>query len=129
MSSDVTRDFSALQDGIYGAVMSAVKAVGALAAADIDFQRSSDPEFASAADATGARILELANLLLRSAATGSDIDPPVLAEEDDVETKWGDVVEVADFLLERAVCACFAVGVMAVLTGCRIRVWTSTRVR
>jgi len=104
MSSNVAAgDFSAFQDGIFGAVMSTVKAVGALAAGDIDFQRSTDPEFASAADATSARILELANSLLRSAAAGSDIELPVLKQEDDVENKWNEIVEVADFLLERAV--------------------------
>ena len=103
MAPSITGDFSAFQDGIYASVMSAVKAVGALANTDIDFQRSSDAEFAAGADATGARILEMANLLLRSAAAGADIDPPMLAEEDDIENKWGEVVEVADFLLERAV--------------------------
>ncbi|KAF8250295.1 hypothetical protein K440DRAFT_619784 [Wilcoxina mikolae CBS 423.85] len=101
-SSAPSGDFSTFQDGIFSAVMSTVKAVGALAAGDIDFQRSSDPEFASAADATSARILELANSLLRSAVAGSDIEPPVLREDDDVENKWGEIVEVADFLLERA---------------------------
>jgi exosome complex exonuclease RRP6 len=96
-------DFAAFQDGIQKAVMSTVKAVNALAAGDIDFQRSSDPDFASAADTTSARILEIANRLLKSAAAGADIEPPTLTEEDDVENKWGDIVEVADYLLERAV--------------------------
>jgi exosome complex exonuclease RRP6 len=103
--TDTPSEFSQFQDGIFGALMPTVKAIGTLAAGDIDFQRSSDGEFAKAADATGARILELANLLLKSAALGGDIDSPVLKEEDDVDTKWSSIVDVADFLLERAVCA------------------------
>ncbi|CCX17119.1 ribonuclease H-like domain-containing protein [Pyronema domesticum] len=100
--TDSPSEFSQFQDGIFGALMPTVKAIGTLAAGDIDFQRSSDGEFAKAADATGARILELANLLLKSAALGGDIDSPVLKEEDDVDTKWSGIVDVADFLLERA---------------------------
>lgn len=96
-------DFPTLQDGVQKAVMSTVKCVNALAAGDIDFQRSSDGEFASAADATSARILALVNSLLKNAAAGSDIEPPTLRDADDVDNKWGDVVEVVDYLLERAV--------------------------
>jgi exosome complex exonuclease RRP6 len=102
MPSDIAGDFSSFQDDVYSAIMSTVKAASALASTDIPFQRSSDPDFASTADATSARILSFANQLLRSAAGGSDVEPPVLKDEDDIENKWRDIVEVADFLLERA---------------------------
>jgi len=99
----MSSDFSSLQDGIQKAVVSTVKAVNKLAAGDIDFQRSSDAEFASVADATSARILALVNSLLKNAAAGSDMEPPALTEQDDFETKWDDVVQVVDYLFERAV--------------------------
>ena len=97
MSDD--EDFSALESRVFASVVSTVRAVTALGAHDIPFQRSSDADFAGAADDTAARILALANALLAGAAPAR-IAP--LGSEDDVEQRWGDVVDVTDHLLERA---------------------------
>jgi len=102
----MSSDFPQLQDDVQRAVMTTVRAVNALAASDIDFQRSSDGTFARAADATGACVLTLVNALLRNAAAGvADVAAPALAptEPDDIDSRWADVVDVVDFLLERAV--------------------------
>ena len=97
MSQD--EDFAALESRVFASVVSAVRAVSALGAHDIPFQRSSDADFADAADDTAARVLALANGLLAGAAP-APIAP--LASEDDVEQRWRDIVDVADHLLERA---------------------------
>lgn len=99
---DPTTSFTPFQDAVFSDVMSAVKSASALASNDLDFHRSSDPTFAAALDATQKRILDLTYALLKSAADGSDIAAPRLTSEDDVDDKWPAVVDVADFLLERA---------------------------
>lgn len=96
-------DFSSFQDSVFSDLMSSVKTASAIAASDVGFLRSSESEFAPALDAANARILALTNKLLLNAASGSDITAPKLVESDDVEYKWGDVVEVVDYLLEKAV--------------------------
>lgn len=104
MPPDPSTDFSAFQDEVFGAVMSTVKAASALASYDLEFERSSDPSFARALDDTNSRILRLASSLLKSAAAGSDLDAPALRTAEDVEDRWRDVIEIADNMLEQAVC-------------------------
>lgn len=102
-SSDPTSDFTTFQDGVFAALMSTVKSANGLASYDLDFERSSDPTFAKALDATNARILRLTRSLLNSAVAGTDLLAPRLKDADEVEEQWPQVVEVADYLLERAV--------------------------
>lgn len=97
--------FTHFQDTLFSRVVATVKTAGAIAASDVSFQRSSDPAFNEGLDEVSARILGLANQLLRAAARGSDIaTPPRMRDVDDVENGWGEVVEVVDYLLEKAVC-------------------------
>ncbi|KAL7273352.1 exosome nuclease subunit [Rhizina undulata] len=94
--------FKPLQDSIFDSLLSTVKTASALASTDISFQRSSDRKFASSLDTVNARILGIANALIKSAATNSDIQAPKLNDADDVETSWGEIVEVVDYMLEKA---------------------------
>ncbi|RPB15239.1 hypothetical protein P167DRAFT_543179 [Morchella conica CCBAS932] len=97
--------FTHFQDTLFSRVVATVKTAGAIAASDVSFQRSSDPAFNEGLDEVSARILGLANQLLHAAARGSsDIATPArMRDVDDVENGWGEVVEVVDYLLEKAV--------------------------
>lgn len=101
-------NFTTFQDDIFTSVMASVQTSGRIAAEDVSFQRSSDPDFSTALDETSARILALVGRLLKSASRGSDLAAPKIQDIDDVDTKWGDVVEVVDFMLEKAVCSSFS---------------------
>ncbi|KAI5842547.1 ribonuclease H-like domain-containing protein [Morchella snyderi] len=96
--------FTHFQDTLFSRVVATVKTAGAIAASDVSFQRSSDPAFNAGLDEVSARILALANQLLRAAARGSpEIAAPArMRDVDDVENGWGGVVEVVDYLLEKA---------------------------
>lgn len=102
---DPEENFTAFQDGVFNSIMSSVQTSGRIAAEDVSFQRSSNPDFNAALDETSARILALANQLLKSASRGSDLDPPKMADIDDVDTKWDNAVEIIDLMLEKAVCS------------------------
>lgn len=102
---DPEGDFTTFQDAIFTSIMTSVQTSGRIAAEDVSFHRSSNPDFNAALDGTSARILTLVNRLLKSASRGSDITGPKMQDTDDVDTKWGDVVEIVDFLLEKAVCS------------------------
>lgn len=101
---DLEGNFTALQDAIFASVMASVQTSGRIAAEDVSFHRSSNPDLNAALDGTSARILTLVNRLLKSASRGSDLTGPKMQDTDDVDTKWGDVVEIVDFMLEKAVC-------------------------
>lgn len=101
-------NFTAFQDGIFTSVMTSVQTSGRIAAEDVPFQRSSNPDFNTALDETSTRILTLVGRLLKSASRGSDLAAPKMQDTDDIDTKWGDVVEIVDFMLEKAVCPSFS---------------------
>lgn len=101
-------NFTAFQDAIFTSVMTSVQTSGRIAAEDVSFQRSSNPDFSAALDETSARVLALVNRLMKSASRGSDLAAPKVQDIDDVDTKWSDVVEVVDFMLEKAVCSSFS---------------------
>lgn len=96
-------DFTTFQDAIFTSVMSSVQTSGRIAAEDVSFHRSSNPDFNAALNETSARVLALVNRLLKSASRGSDLTAPKMQDIDDVDTKWDDAVEIVDFMLEKAV--------------------------
>ena len=80
-------------------LVSTTKAASALGGHDISFERSIDPDFDSSLTAVTDRLFGLSNRLLKfSGAAGEDFE-----DEDDLESRWGEVVDVVDGLLERAV--------------------------
>lgn len=96
-----TQDFKSLQDGVQAALISTIKTAGYISAEDLGFHRSLNPEVGSALDEQNARLLALANELLKSAGFVSDLKVPVLEDAEDVDNNWRSVVDVVDSLLEK----------------------------
>ncbi|TGO23718.1 hypothetical protein BPAE_0123g00080 [Botrytis paeoniae] len=96
-----TQDFRSLQDEVQAALVTTVKTAGYIASEDLGFHRSLNPEVGSALDEQNARLLALANQLLKSAASVSGIQVPILEDVDDVDNNWRGVVDVVDSLLEK----------------------------
>ncbi|KAF7911668.1 uncharacterized protein EAE98_011932 [Botrytis deweyae] len=96
-----TQDFKSLQDEVQAALVTTVKTAGYIASEDLGFHRSLNPEVGSALDEQNARLLALANQLLKSAASVSGIQVPILEDVDDVDNNWRGVVDVVDSLLEK----------------------------
>ncbi|KAF7910366.1 hypothetical protein EAE99_011282 [Botrytis elliptica] len=96
-----TQDFKSLQDEVQAALVTTVKTAGYIASEDLGFHRSLNPEVGSALDEQNARLLALANQLLKSAASVSGVQVPILEDVDDVDNNWRGVVDVVDSLLEK----------------------------
>ncbi|TGO34155.1 hypothetical protein BHYA_0210g00120 [Botrytis hyacinthi] len=96
-----TQDFKSLQDEVQAALVTTVKTAGYIASEDLGFHRSLNPEVGTALDEQNARLLALANQLLKSAASVSGIQVPILEDVDDVDNNWRGVVDVVDSLLEK----------------------------
>lgn len=87
------------QAGLLKLLISTTKAASAVGAHDVLFECSIDREFASAFNVVADKLLHLTNRLLRFAGSqGEDFE-----DEDSYENRWGEVVDVVDGLLERAV--------------------------
>ena len=97
-----TTEFKSLQDEIQNALIAATRTTGKLSAEDLGFQRSLNREVGPALDEHSERVLGLANALLKSAASISDLRVPKLQDSEDVENNWRGVVDVVDSLLEKA---------------------------
>ena len=98
---DETQDFSSLQDQIQAALISTTKTTGQISSEDLTFQRSLKPEIGALLDDQSARLLELSNELLKSATSISELNTPVLEDQDDLENRWRSIVDVIDSLLEK----------------------------
>ncbi|KAI9798581.1 MAG: exosome nuclease subunit [Piccolia ochrophora] len=99
---DPTRDYNALQGQISSALVTATKTAGRIAAEDLPFLRSLDPDIGEALDQRGSRLLKIAEGLLQSAVRGTEVHAPSLHDADDLENNWRGVVDVIDSLLEKA---------------------------
>lgn len=100
MDSD---DFKAQQQKIQGALVAVNRTVNGIAAEDLTFLRTVNPDVASEIDIQAARLLRLSNSLIKSAANATGRkDVPTLEDAEDVELNWRGVVDVIDALLEKA---------------------------
>ncbi|QSZ31408.1 hypothetical protein DSL72_000973 [Monilinia vaccinii-corymbosi] len=99
--ADDTQDFKSLQDEVQAALVSTIKTAGQVSSEDLAFHRSLNPEVGSALDQQNARLLALANELLKSAGSVSGLKVPTLEDVDDVDNNWRNVVDVVDSLLEK----------------------------
>jgi exosome complex exonuclease RRP6 len=99
---DALADYASYQERVTAALVQATKTTTQIVAQDLSFQRSTNANVSGSLDRQSERLLGLANSLLKVAASGSDIEPPVLEDEDSVEDKWKRVVDVIDQLLEKA---------------------------
>jgi exosome complex exonuclease RRP6 len=99
---DTPQDFKSLQDQIQAALISVTKTTNQIASEDLGFQRSLDPAVGTALDKQAARLLALSSSLLKSAASISELQTPMLEDVEDVDNHWQGVVDVVDSLLEKA---------------------------
>ena len=100
---DPSIPFSTFQNEASAALVDVTKTAVGLAAEDLPFHRSFDSAFASSLGRCNTTMLGLINSLLRNATAGADLDAPKLEDVEDIETNWKDMVDVLDFLLEKAV--------------------------
>lgn len=94
--------FKSLQDEISKALVATTRSASHIAAADVDFQRSLNPQVGSQLDAQNARLLHLAQRLLENAAASSDVVGPKLPDVEAIDANWRGVVDIIDSLLEKA---------------------------
>lgn len=86
------------EDAITSAVTELVKAANILGSSDLAFHRSLDSEVSSSLDSCLQRLLGITTSLLDYA---TDDNIPILTDLEDVNSRWGDVIDVVDTLLER----------------------------
>ncbi|OAA73572.1 exosome complex exonuclease Rrp [Cordyceps fumosorosea ARSEF 2679] len=96
------QDFKSLQDGVQKPLVSTVKYANRIAAEDLSFQRTVNPDTAEQLDEKSARLLDLSTRLLRSAARACGVAAPTLTDAEDIDMNWQGVVDVVDSVLEKA---------------------------
>ncbi|KOS17597.1 Exosome complex exonuclease rrp6 [Escovopsis weberi] len=99
---DSSQDFKSLQDAIQKSLVSTVKSVNRIAAEDLSFQRTVNPDAADQLDTKISRLLHLSTRLLQSSARACGVKAPTLEDSEDVEMSWNAVVDVVDSVLEKA---------------------------
>ena len=98
-----TQDFKSLQESVQKSLISTVKTANRLAAEDLGFQRTLNPDVGQNLDDKTSRILKLSSRLLQSAAKACGVkSAPKLEDAEDVDMKWRGVVDVVDSALEKA---------------------------
>lgn len=97
-----SKDFKSLQDNIQKSLVSTIKTVNRIAAEDLSFQRTVNPNVAQQLEDRTSRILELSTRLLQSAGKACSVKAPKLEDVEDIEMNWRSVVDVVDSSLEKA---------------------------
>lgn len=96
------QDFKSLQDRVQKSLVSAVKYTNRIAAEDLSFQRTVNPDAAEQLDDKSSRLLQLSARLLQSAARACGVKAPTLEDAEDIDMNWQGVVDVVDSVLEKA---------------------------
>ncbi|KAI1114035.1 ribonuclease H-like domain-containing protein [Nemania sp. NC0429] len=102
MTMESSLDFKSLQEKVQSALVSTTRLANQIAAEDLSFQRTSNPDVAEDLDDASSRLLALTSSLLQSAIRGTDVAAPSLDDADDVDVHWSRIVDVLDHLLEKA---------------------------
>lgn len=97
-----TQDFKSLQESVQKSLVSTVKTVNRIAAEDLSFQRTVNPEVGQQLEDRSARLLELSTRLLQSAGRACGVKAPKIEDAEDIEMNWRGVVDVVDSVLEKA---------------------------
>ena len=95
-------DFESIQDAVKACLVSTTRAAIQLAGEDLAFQRSYNPSTAQLLDSQNARLLSIAQQLIRNATSGTDVSVPKVPDLEAVEDNWKGIVDVIDNLLEKA---------------------------
>ena len=105
---DPPEQFSNLESRVTSALIAATRITNQICAEDLSFHRSLSSGVGSEIDKQNARLLALADRLLKSAAASADAvrhhskQESLLPDADALEGNWRAVVDVLDSLLERA---------------------------
>ena len=94
--------FKSIQDAVSACLIGTTRAAGQLASEDLAFHRSSDPGVTPFLDSQNARLLDLAQKLIRHATFGADVSVSELSDLEALEDNWKGIVDVVDNLLEKA---------------------------
>lgn len=97
-----SQDFKSLQESVQKSLVSTVKTVNRIAAEDLSFQRTVNPEVGQQLEDRTSRLLELATRLLQSSGKACNVKAPKLEDVEDIEMNWRGVVDVVDSTLEKA---------------------------
>ncbi|CAF3570589.1 hypothetical protein SNK03_012085 [Fusarium graminearum] len=97
-----SQDFKSLQENVQKSLVSTIKTVNRIAAEDLSFQRTVNPNVGQQLDDRTSRILELSTRLLQSTGKACGVKAPKLEDVEDIEMKWRGVVDVVDSSLEKA---------------------------
>ncbi|KAM5351832.1 hypothetical protein ACJ41O_004555 [Fusarium nematophilum] len=97
-----SHDFKSLQESVQKSLVSTVKTVNRIAAEDLGFQRTVNPDVGQQLEDRTARILDLSTRLLHSAGRACGVRAPKLEDVEDIEMNWRGVVDVVDSALEKA---------------------------
>ena len=93
--------FNEIKDNITAALVKTTKAVAAVAAEDLSFQRSLNPTITEVLATQQARLLNISQSLINIATSRTGVDAPRLKDADGIESEWSSLVDVFDNLLER----------------------------
>lgn len=101
---EATVKFKAVQEAIQTALVAATKSTNRIAAEDLSFQRTINPELEERLNDTTSRLLQLSGQLLESAAMSTEqkVLALTLDDTDDIDANWRRVVDTIDGLLEKA---------------------------
>ena len=102
INMDIASDFKSFQDKVQQSLVSVTKTSGQLSSEDLSFHRSSSGKLSKSLDAQNAQLLQLTNKLLKAATRDTQITPPKLHNQEEVEDKWRSTVDVIDDLLEKS---------------------------
>ncbi|KAI1455121.1 ribonuclease H-like domain-containing protein [Annulohypoxylon moriforme] len=97
-----SQDFKSIQENIQSALVATTRLTNQIAAEDVSFQRTSNPEVEEQLDDTSGRLLALASSLLKSSTKSTDIKAPSIEDGDEIDVQWSRIVDVVDTLLEKA---------------------------
>ena len=93
--------FNTLRDDISGRLVETTRTAGRIANEDLAFLRSSNPTVKKLLDQQNARLLGLAQRLIRNVASETETAAPEIRNSEAVEDNWQKIVDVVDNLLER----------------------------
>ena len=93
--------FNEIKDNITAALVKTTKAVAAVAAEDLSFQRSLNPAITDVLATQQARLLQISQSLINIATSRTGVDAPRLKGADSIESEWSNLIDVFDSLLER----------------------------
>lgn len=98
----IATSFKEIKEAISSTLVDTTRTAGQIAGEDLAFHRSSNPEITPLLEKQNSRLLQLAQNLVRAAATGTEVSVPRLSDADSVEDNWRGIVDVIDNLLEKA---------------------------